>query len=104
MRTRILLLCASAFAGCSALRSAVCGEPPPRVEQSAQCLREPPPAALPVLLDGPEEGCPAHYAGCLTAAAGTALELNVRRRQAWQAEAWARCGPPPSATPDAGRP
>lgn len=72
--------------------------PPVIVERAAGlCLKEPPPQTPALVLEGPQAGCPAAFAGCLTPAGGLALETKLRAFHRWQNEAWARCGPVPDA-------
>lgn len=96
---RTLLLCAIASAGCSAARP--CPEPV-RVEVARECLKEPPPAILPVPVEGPETGCPAVFAGCLLPGPGARLAGSLEASRRWQDEAWIRCGPRDAGSLDAG--
>lgn len=95
-----LVWCAIVFAGCSAARPC----PEVRVEAPhTTCLVEPPPPAPGLPLEGPETGCPAHFAGCLLPGPGNRLASALAAQRLWEDEAWIRCGPRDAGILDAGR-
>ena len=90
-RTKLVILCLTLLL----LLLAGCPRPvPPAVPTppSAPCLVEPPPVALPVVLSGPDAGCPPSFVGCLDVDAALALEARLRASSRWERETWGRCG------------
>jgi len=88
VRTMILLLFATVFAGCLTPRG---GTLPPQGREA--CRLETPPPEPAVSVAGPEEGCPAPWVACLDVAAAKGLEAYLWAVRRWQADAWSRCGP-----------
>lgn len=89
MRVLHLMLCGLVFSACSGKL--------PAPSDPAGCLAASPPAAVPVHVSGPEEGCPGGFAVCLSPAEALKVVHQIEDLRRWAAEAFARCSAPPAA-------